>query len=145
MGDDGYDGVENLHRFERIDEDRLNDFDDGDADIASNRHVSMTSHHSTQASHYLPSMTSHVASVASVTSSRSASISPKLSGPESMSPSVRMSVRQISATPLERSTRSSSVTVIELRSGGDASPTFIDDDTDDVDADAAEVNTTIFV
>ncbi len=114
--DYGYETVENLHRFERIDEDRLNDFDDVNA---SHRHSSVTSqpqsvtshhgqpqsvtsHHSAVASHH-PSMSSHHSSlhyhgsavtshhspggqpvtsqhssIASVTSSRSASMSPKL-------------------------------------------------------------------
>ena len=64
---------------------------------------------------------------------------------DSLSPSVRMSVRQILATPPQRPTQRSSVTVIELRNdAGEGSPTFIDDD-EGADDGTGEVNTTIFV
>jgi hypothetical protein len=148
--DYGYETVENIKHFERIEESRFSGehFKRGDearfAGAAQMRsmptHVEMRRHAAPP-----PPMTLH-----HPPAGRSVSLSPKLGAepPEPISPSVRMAVRHPAASQPRRPPRRSSVTVIELRTDSRrSSPGFIDDDDDTVNSgsEGAEVNTTIFV
>ena len=155
--DYGYETVENIQHFERLDENRFdesrfeqNRFDEGRYSGSQQlrsmpSHVEMRRHAAPAAAP--PPMTNHNPHTVA---GRSVSLSPKLGGdhPEQISPSVRMSVRQVTAVPPRRPPRRSSVTVIELRSDDSrqSSPGFgDDDDTVNSGGEGTEVNTTIFV
>ena len=160
--DYGYETVENIKHFERIDESRfavenVQHFERGDesrfAGPAQMRsmpttHVEMRRHAAPP-----PPVVSH-----HPPAGRSVSLSPKLGvsdPPEPISPSVRMAVRHPASSQqqqqLRRPPRRSSVTVIELRTDDQrSSPGLNIDDEDDDDtvnsgSEGAEVNTTIFV
>ncbi len=148
--DYGYETVENIKHFERIEESRFSGehFERGhDGRLAGAAQMRSMPTHVEMRRHAAPPppVTSH-----HPPAGRSVSLSPKLGAepPEPISPSVRMAVRHPAASQPRRPPRRSSVTVIELRTDSRrSSPGFIDDDDDTVNSgsEGAEVNTTIFV
>jgi hypothetical protein len=169
--DYGYETVENIKHFERIEESRFSEhsehFERGHDGRLAGEHFERGDETRFAGAVQMRSMPTHVemrrhaAPPPPVTShhppaGRSVSLSPKLGAepPEPISPSVRMAVRHPASSQPLRPPRRSSVTVIELRTDSRrSSPGFIDDDDDDDDDDdtvnsgseGTEVNTTIFV